>query len=264
MALSQKFQALSEVANKHNFLSPVVVATGADYVDTEYIANLISMGEYYKKRQFKELEKILHHAGRALRAIHDHLHSGRPKYWMPNENFSKSIERYLGRRIEVTPNNFVFLHNDFSFSNIFTVGEDLNRICILDPCPNYSSSHEIWTYGPRMLDIGKMFACLEGQIPLRWQLLRPGPEAVTRLQRAFLGSYLRPGEHISLEILHSFSYAVASVQMFRRYGTLLGHAARALLYNRQLGNYPWSNKVRHCSTIVRMTGDDQNCQAQVE
>jgi hypothetical protein len=134
------------------------------------------------------------------------------------------------------------LHGDYSFANVFITTDARHQTVIIDPCANGGSTFNDWTQGPVYLDIGKMLACLEGQVSILNQVKRPSVGRVNLLQQQFVDSYQSVGSQIDIGLAHSFAYAAASAQYCRRYGRA-GSIHQAILYNRFRRNFPLHRKL---------------------
>ena len=233
---ASKYRALHEVAASGEFLAANVIDQREDRIVLQRIHHLTSIRELYISSD-PRLDAAVEKCGQVLAMIHGGLSWPGQATWQPSKAYERDLKSYIGREIAVCALPQVVLHGDYSFTNLFIRNESDVRVVVLDPCPNYSSTHHEWERGPIYVDIGKMLSCLEGQVPARFFFSRPPPNRVRELQRLFISGYSRFAGEIDERVAHAFAYANVSEQFRRRFGGL-GLLRRNALYNWLRGNYP--------------------------
>lgn len=239
--VAEKYRAIHRLSMDGGFEAPRVLEVQNDRVRLERIRSITSISKVYLgDKRYGDAEPIMFDVGRILGLIHDGLASQvqRTAAWSPPTGFDRSLQRYAGRPIQWKRQPHAVLHCDYSFANVFVRHGNPSKIVILDPCANNGSTFSDWTFGPVALDLGKMLACLEGQVPLRRFLSLPSRARISVLQEQFLNGYrsVRSGDWESAEV-RAFAYAAAAGQFVRRFGPA-GIIPTAVLYNRMRKNYP--------------------------
>ena len=238
---AKKYSAIYEIGVECGFISPRVISTGVDRVVLERIKNIISLRELYIANKQNILENIVYKTGEILASLHTRLSSTEAVRWTPPTGFMRDVCRYSTQEIDYAQLPHSTLHGDYSFANVFVLANSVDTIVIIDPCPNFASTFEYWSLAPVYVDVGKMLACLEGQIPARYQHRRPAAPRVNELQGCFISGYEQVGNKLNTMVAHSFAFAVVSAQFRRRFGKF-GLLHRTALYNSIRGNFPFSNK----------------------
>jgi streptomycin 6-kinase len=237
-----KYSAIQEIGARSGFVAPRVLEIKSDRILLERLKSITSLRELYLKGEKRELDVAIKRAGEVLATLHAQLprDGGRP--WVPPARFANDLEKYAGRPIDPSILASAVLHGDYSFANVFVTDGASRDIAIIDPCPNFGSTFDLWTLAPVYIDVGKMLACLEGQVPIRNQLSRPSDGRINELQEIFLSGYARLGNDLDLETACAFAFATVSAQFRRRLG-VLGAVHRTALYNRLRGNFPGKLKM---------------------
>lgn len=230
---------------QHGFLAPDVLSVEHDRVILEKINSITSLQEIYIKK-CRSLRAVVERAGEVLASLHQALPDSRASTWTAPPRFGADLKRAWGHDLDCAALPQAVLHGDYSFSNVFVSQKEGGQIVVLDPCPNYGSTLADWERGPVYVDIGKMLACLEGQVPVRSFFSRPRLTETYELQNRFLAGYARRGVEIDANIARAFAFACASAQFQRRFGKL-GVIHRTFLYNRFRGNYPITVKGRNAT-----------------
>lgn len=241
-ATARKYEAVHAIASAHGFVAPRVLDTLADRVVLERISNIVSLREIYVSRDARALRTVVSRAGEVLALLHAHLPDPGCAAWAPPAELSRALRRYLGKDVDLATLPSAILHGDYSFANLFVLRGSPDQLVVLDPCANHGSTFADWTLAPVYLDIGKMLACLEGQVPLWQQHHCPPPAEVAALQQLFVDAYQRIGPPLDIEVAHACAFAVASAQFRRRFG-VLSPLHRLALYNRLRGNFPADRKM---------------------
>ena len=240
-AMARKYDAVQAIAAANGFRAPRVLKVGPDRVVLERITDMEPLENLYVGGDREALSGAIRRAGEVLALLHSKLPSNDTAEWPAPERIVGAVRRYLGRDADLSRLPRATLHCDYSFANVWVTRGSPRSIVIIDPCANFGSTFDDWTAAPVYVDIGKMLACLEGQIPLRRQHLRPSPARVNELQHQFIEGYERFGPKLDVEIAHAFAFAVSSAQFYRRFGRLSA-LHRFALYNRFRGNYPAARK----------------------
>ena len=239
--LARKYAAVHEVAAANGFRAPQVLNVRPDRVVLERLTDMEPLESLYVEGDRQTLARAIHRAGEVLALLHADLPSSNAAEWSAPQRILGAVRRYLGRDVDISQLPHATLHGDYSFANVWFTRGSSQSIVIIDPCANFGSTFDDWTVAPVYVDVGKMLACLEGQIPLRRQHLRPSPSRVNELQRHFIEGYERFGPKLDVEMAHAFAFAVSSAQFYRRFGRLSA-LHRFALYNRFRGNFPASRK----------------------
>jgi hypothetical protein len=239
---ARKYAAVHEIAAAHGFIAPRVLKTRSDHVLLERIDDIVSLRELYLSENEQALNTAVSRAGEVLARLHAHLPRTDAAEWSAPPGFSEALRRYVGRDIDIEALPRAVLHGDYSFANVLISHRSPDSIAVIDPCANFGSTFDDWSLAPVYVDVGKMLACLEGQIPFRRQHQRPGSARIGDLQHLFMSGYERIGPSLDREIAHGFAYAVASAQFRRRFGRLSA-LHRVGLYNRFRGNFPCARKL---------------------
>lgn len=239
--VAMKYAAVASIGREHGFVAPKVIEVRDDHVVLERLHGITSLQKVYLSGDLEGLAAAVRRAGEVLGHLHRHLPRESASPWTAPGGFAADLRRYSGTVPDYSGLPQAVLHCDFSFANVF-VASPGNKIAVIDPCPNFASTHEVWTYGPVYLDLGKMLSCLEGQIPARHQMRRLSPAKSGELQQAFLEGYSLTASTPDAEVAHSFAYATASSQFRRRFGAL-GALHRTALYSRLRGNFPLHRKL---------------------
>jgi hypothetical protein len=234
--LARKYAAIQTIGRDFGFIAPKVLDIKKDRIILERLHGIRSLQKVYLDGDIAKLTIYIRHAGKVLGQIHSQLNSNRSAFWKPEETFIRDIFQYYGSIPYFQSLKHASLHCDYSFANVF-VDSSSEELIVIDPCPNFASTHQIWTQGPIYLDIGKMLSCLEGQIP-PWHLYRRLSSYDTvKLQHAFLDAYSETASAPDVAVAHAFAYATAASQFRRRFG-YLGVVHRTALYNQLVGNFP--------------------------
>lgn len=241
-SMARKYAAVHEIAMSSDFRAPDVLQVGPSSIILERVEGMIALDSLYTSADHKLLNDKIYRAGEVLAILHSNLPTSETVAWQPSPVIQRALDRYSSRHIDATALPHATLHGDFSFANVSLTGTPA-QITIIDPCANFGSTFDDWTLGPIYVDIGKMLACLEGQIPFRRQHLRPSQARIEQLQQAFIGGYGRCGVKLDIEVAHAFAFAVSSAQFYRRMGKFSAFH-RFALYNRFRGNYPAARKRR--------------------
>lgn len=241
--MARKYCAVQRVAEHHGFVAPGVLEVREDHIVLELLSGIRPLKDLYLSSQHTDLEAAVQRAGEVLGHLHRELDGAAAQPWTPSRSFEEDVRRYSPAAPEFAALPQCVLHGDYSFANVF-VGASPQVIAVIDPCPNYGSTHEVWTRGPIYLDIGKMLSCLEGQVPARDQFRKPSRSRINELQEIFVRGYgLTAGTaSVDAEVAHAFAFATASGQFRRRFGSL-GVMRRSALYSRLRGNYPAHRKM---------------------
>jgi streptomycin 6-kinase len=238
---ARKYAAVHDIARLHGFLAPRVLDVRPDRVLLERMRDMQSLRELYVAGDSAALDAVVARAGEILALLHDNLPKADGIDWSPPPGFLDLAQRYLGRPVDMFALPRATLHGDYSFANVLVTRQPPQSVVIIDPCPNFGSTFDEWTVAPVYIDVGKMLACLEGQIPIRRQHRRRSSARIAELQDKFIHAYEGSGRILDSDIAHAFAYAVASAQFYRRYGRLSAFH-RFALYNRFRGNFPLSRK----------------------
>ena len=239
--MAKKYAAVREIADSCGFIAPRVIEVRPASILLERIHGMEPLERLYVSGDHEAFAKAIRRAGQILASLHTRLPTSEGVQWSPPAGVTNAISRYLGKTIDIRSLSQVALHCDYSFTNVCVIAGSPDSIAIIDPCANFGSTFDDWTIAPPYVDVGKMLACLEGQIPFRRQHLRPSSSRVDRLQAAFIEGYEQYGRKLDAEIAHAFAFAVSSAQFYRRFGRLSA-LHRFALYNRFRGNFPLSRK----------------------
>lgn len=239
-AMACKYSAVHDIALANDFVAPKVLEIFPNRIRLERIRLTRSLRELYVGQAFQPLSDATRRAGEVLACLHRDLPRSGGIDWKPDLRFQQAIFRY-GANLDYRSLPSATLHGDYSFANVF-VGCSEQSISIIDPCANYGSTFDDWTSGPVYIDVGKMLACLEGQVPFRQMFRRRPAHEVKQLQREFVDGYSCYGEDLDLDIARAFAFAVVSAQFCKRYGRL-SVIPRSALYNRFRRNFPSSPSI---------------------
>jgi hypothetical protein len=239
---AEKYAALHEIGRDCGFIAPRVLSVGPGHVRLERINDLVPLRDLYLGDSGWALDRAVENAGESLAKLHANLPRHAAVPWSPPPGFLDDLGRYLPTHGGIGDLPLAILHCDYSFTNVCCVAANADRLAIIDPCPNYGSTFDCWAYAPIYIDIGKMFACLEGQVAARFQHRRPSPARVVELQEIFLVGYERFGSKVNVATANAFAFAVAAAQFRKRYGSL-AFLRRSALYNRMRGNFPCWRKL---------------------
>jgi hypothetical protein len=240
--MARKYSAVHDIAVANGFLAPKVLKVRSGSVILERLGDMQPLEGLYLAKN-PRIEQVITRAGEVLALLHNNLPRGGTSHWLPPPGFLNQMKRYLGRNLDVAALPEASLHGDYSFANVWITRDDPRSIAILDPCANFGSTFDDWTVGPIYVDIGKMLACLEGQVSLRRQHRRPSSVRINELQRRFIEGYGRFRARPDVETAHAFAFAVSSAQFYRRFGRASAIRSFAL-YNRFKGNFPSYRKQR--------------------
>ena len=181
-------------------------------------------------------------AGEILAKIHRGLYLESRRPWAAPQEFLNSMEvmRWddFPQFCEYFPR--AYLHCDYSFANIYFARKNGVRVVVLfDPSPNYHTTFYPDTYGPVYVDIGTLFACLNGRIPLR-KYARIRWSRLKEVKDVFLAGYENAaGVTVSRIWSERFGFGVARDYFVKKYRfDLLRGLAIRCLYNRLKGNSP--------------------------
>jgi hypothetical protein len=239
---ARKYSAVQKIGARFGFVAPRVLEVKNDRIVLERLTGITSLRDLYLKGENRDLDAATKRAGEVLATLHAHLPRDAGTPWAPPAGFVKELEQYSGRRIDLRVLTSAVLHGDYSFANVYVTSEARGDIAVIDPCPNLGSTFDPWAVAPVYIDVGKMLACLEGQVPVRNQLRRPSASRVNELQEIFMSGYARLGDPVDAETACAFAFATVSAQFRRRYGPL-GVVHRTALYNRLRGNFPGKRKL---------------------
>jgi len=238
---ARKYTAVHEVARAFGFVAPQVYDTYPDHIVLERIHDIVSLREMYLGAEPDLLDTAVSRAGEVLARLHANLPRVEGVVWSPSPRFVADLRRYDSCEIDISALPNSTLHGDFSFANVFIGKSHSDQIVVIDPCPNFGSTFDEWAVAPVYVDIGKMLACLEGQVSLRYLHRRPSTARVEQLKDCFLTAYEGSGPKLDRYVANAFAFAVASAQFHRRFG-LLSEVHRTVLYNRIRGNFPGARK----------------------
>lgn len=240
-AMARKYAAIERVGRDCGFVAPKVLAVNDDHIVLERLDGIVSLRHLYMSNRNDELNVAVRTSGGILAHIHRCLQAESAALWQAPADFRRDLLRFYPEFPHSSLPRAI-LHCDFSFANIFVLPSSPTKLAVIDPCPNFASTHDVWTDGPVYLDIGKMLSCLEGQVAARHQLRRPSPARVNELQNIFLEAYAANGSPVDRRVAHAFAFATASCQFRRRFG-ILGALHRIALYSRLRGNFPLDRKL---------------------
>jgi hypothetical protein len=241
--MARKYAAVYDIAVANGFLAPKVLEVRSGSVILERLGDMAPLESLYLTNDPGAIDPAITRAGEVLALLHNNLPRADAVRWSPPPGFMDEIARYLGRRPDIRSLPDASLHGDYSFANVWVTRDNPRSIVIIDPCANFGSTFDDWTVGPIFVDIGKMLACLEGQVALRRQHRRPSSTRINDLQRRFIDGYGRFGSRPDMETSNAFAFAVSSAQFYRRFGRASA-IHRFALYNRFKGNFPSYRKQR--------------------
>lgn len=240
--VANKYSAVHLIAEQRGFVAPRVLDVCEDHIVLERIHDILPIRDFYVGSDPVALGLAVRRSGEVLGHLHGDLPKEGATSWTPPPQFSGSLRLYAGRDLDLDLLPRAVLHGDYSFANIFVVANDPERIAVIDPCANFGSTFSDWTWGPTVLDVGKMIACLEGQVPAKYHLRKPSPKDILILQRSFVEAYRSTGVELDMEAAYCFAYATVVAQFRRRFGAL-GRMRSAVLYNRMRRNFPLDRKM---------------------
>ena len=119
-------------------------------------------------------QSLFRKVGRSIGLIHKYLTLPTASEWSviaPDGEDTSSYQGALIRDLRFAHNSF--LHCDFGFSNLFFVDDEeafTQKLVVLDPSPNYFVTFKADCYGPSILDLANIAACMQGLFPVRRQL----------------------------------------------------------------------------------------------
>jgi hypothetical protein len=238
---ARKYAELHSVSAISNFTSPRVIEVGETFIAMERLDGLSPLSRHYLDAKSasglnQATTDLFYQIGRILADLHRALPPHQSHPWVPPPSFELDLAKVLGRPVDLSTIPHAPLHADYSFANLFVQRSDLRRIVVLDPCANFGSTFYDRTVGPIYLDIGKMLACLEGQVKPVNQLALPTRQMRVGLQDAFLQGYEHTASfRLDRTLAHAFAYATASAQFARR-GPIVSKVLLLGLYNRLKGN----------------------------
>jgi hypothetical protein len=240
--VARKYSEVYRIGVENGFVAPRVLDFCEDHVVLERIHDIRPIRDFYVGRDPVALGQAVRRSGEVLGHLHVNLPGEGAARWSCPPEFDHSLRLYAGHKLDVNQLPHAVLHGDYSFANIFAVANDPTRIAVIDPCANFGSTFFDWTWGPTVLDVGKMLACLEGQVPARFHLRKPSPKQINALQRSFVEAYRGAGVELDMEAAYAFAYATVVAQFRRRFGAL-GRMRSTVLYNRMRRNFPLDRKM---------------------
>jgi len=239
---ARKYTEVHRIGAMYGFLAPRVLDVRSNWLVLERIHGLVSIRDLYLSAHSALVDHAVRRAGEVLALLHRELPTANTLHWKARPDFESAFRRFGAPLPATTVEPSAVLHGDYSFANVFITVDAPQQVVVIDPCANGGSTFDDWTKGPIYVDIGKMLACLEGQVSIPNQLKRPSVDRVNLLQRQFVDSYQSVGSEIDLGIAHSFAYAAAATQYRRRYGRA-SNIHQTILYNRFRGNFPLHRKL---------------------
>jgi hypothetical protein len=238
---ARKYEELHRASLSSNFTSPRVISIDKTFITLERLDGLSPIYHQYissktAHRSSHSAVDLFNQVGRILGDLHTLLPSEGSHHWAPPPSFEATLSKKLGRSVDLATIPRAPLHADYSFANLFIQDSNPRRIVVLDPCANFGSTFHDRTVGPVYLDIGKMLACLEGQVKPKLQLSLPTRQVRVTLQKAFLKGYeARVSFAVDRRLAHAFAYATVSAQFARR-GPIISKILLTGLYNGIKGN----------------------------
>ena len=252
-----KYEAMWKVAIEAGFIAPRLIGRDADQgiLLLERIRGAESIGRWYCKFLETDLEEdawfsIVAEAGRTLAALHLGLDNVGAAVWRAPTEFVSALHAYGFdyRTLWELPSRQ--LHGDFGFSNVLVSESSPGdvRIAVIDPCADGYSCDDDIVRGPVHLDIGKFILCLEGLLPLRYQL-RLKREVILRSQIAFLDGYGRHAPyHVDWEAAFAFAYGLGALYLRKAYPWTRWVAGR-ILYN-----HAWKRNAALTTKMAQVQG----------
>lgn len=188
----------------------------------------------------------LENAARSLAALHRRLTLSTKTEWTAPREFREAAAFGRFQLSEAVLRNTpqAFLHCDFGFANLYdrTTASGERRLVLYDPSPNEHTTFAADQHGSILLDLGCLFASLNGRFPIhdyprvRW-------ERVATAKRRFVDRYrAESGWDVDENLAEAVGYATAFASLSRWRGRgLRRRVGMTLLYNRFKNNIQWMN-----------------------
>ncbi|MCC7424013.1 MAG: hypothetical protein IT428_27425 [Planctomycetaceae bacterium] len=188
--------------------------------------------------------RLLDVAARSLAAMHCGLALSSRTEWTPPACFDEAATfgGFAFPSKELKQSRHAWLHCDFGFANLSyrRTAAHTQQLVIYDPSPNEHTTLAADQYGPVEVDLGCLFASLNGRFPVR-QYPRVRWSRIAQAKEQFLSCYeAASGWTVNRTLVEAVGYATAFASLSRWRGRgLRRRLGMTLLYNRFKNNIHW-------------------------
>jgi hypothetical protein len=188
--------------------------------------------------------RLLEVAARALAALHRGLTLSSRTEWSPPACFqaAATFGGFSFPTDALKQSRQAWLHCDFGFANLSyrRTAAHTQQLVIYDPSPNEHTTFAADQHGPVEVDLGCLFASLNGRFPVR-QYPRVRWSRIAQAKEHFLSCYeAASGGSVNRTLVEAVGYATAFASLSRWRGRgLRRRVGMTLLYNRFKNNIHW-------------------------